>query len=277
MAGTLYLVATPIGNLEDITHRALRVLREVAVIAAEDTRLTRRLLAHYDLHTPLVSFHEHSTPAQTEKLVQALREGRSVALVSDAGTPGISDPARRLVERCAAECIPVSPIPGPSALTAALSASGFPAREVLFVGFLPSRGAERRTALDRLVAHADTVVLFEAPHRALRTLADLTERLPDRPAVACRELTKQFEEFRRGSLADLHAQFSAAPPRGELTLVIGPATNAAERLSDAQALARVRALRAQGRSLAAAVREISPLATASRQTLYRLALAQESS
>ncbi len=275
MAGTLYLVATPIGHLEDITHRALRVLREVAVIAAEDTRVTRRLLAHYDLHTPLVSYHEHSTPAQTEKLVRMLQRGDSMALVSDAGTPGISDPARRLVARCAEEGIAVSPIPGPSALTAALSASGFPALEVLFVGFLPSRGAERRAALERLAAHAGAVVLFEAPHRALRTLADLAEVVPDRAAVACRELTKRFEDIRRGQLAELHAHFAAAPPRGELTIVLGPADSETARLSDAEALARVRALRAQGQSLAAAVREVSPRATATRQALYRLAVERD--
>src|SRR3989440_7159239 len=169
--GCLYLVGTPIGNLEDITLRALRILKEVYKIACEDTRHTQKLLTHYDVHKPLVSYHEHNELTRAPELVVALEQGAKIALVSDAGTPGISDPGHRLVTLCLRHHIPVVPIPGPSALVAALAASGLPTEEFLFIGFLPPRAGARRKALDALKAESRTLIFYEAPHRVVETLA----------------------------------------------------------------------------------------------------------
>jgi 16S rRNA (cytidine1402-2'-O)-methyltransferase len=220
-SGTLYLVATPIGNLEDISLRALRVLGEAAVIAAEDTRHTRKLLSHHGIRARLVSLHEHNERARAPALVQRLLAGESIALVSDAGTPGLSDPGTDLVGAAAAAGVPIVPIPGPSAFLAALVASGLPASPVTFLGFLPVASGERRRALDALRSLPHTLVLFEAPHRLLRTLGDLTQVLGgERRAAVARELTKVHEEVFRGRLRETLDHFSATPPRGEFTLVI---------------------------------------------------------
>jgi 16S rRNA (cytidine1402-2'-O)-methyltransferase len=218
----LYLVATPIGNLEDITLRALRVLKEVDQIACEDTRHTQKLLSHYNIQKPLVSYHEHNELTRAPELVVAMEEGAQIALVSDAGVPLVSDPGYRLVTLCLRHRIPIVPIPGPSALLAALSASGLPNEEFLFAGFLPARTGERRRALERLRIEDRTIILYEAPHRIEETLVDAHEILGDRPACIAREVTKLHEEFRRGSLAELAASLSDKPARGEITLLIGP-------------------------------------------------------
>lgn len=220
--GTLFIVGTPIGNLEDITLRALRVLREVSLIAAEDTRVTRRLLTHFAISTPVTSYHEHSGSARLDRIVTALRDG-DVALVSDAGMPGISDPGFEFVSRVIAEQLPVVVVPGPSSVVAALAASGLPTESYLYLGFLPRRGADRRRALERVATVATTLVVFEAPHRLAASLADAASILGDRRAVVARELTKVHEQFHRGTLAELAAAFDREPPRGECTIVIGGA------------------------------------------------------
>jgi 16S rRNA (cytidine1402-2'-O)-methyltransferase len=220
--GCLYLVATPIGNLEDITLRALRILKEVDLIACEDTRQSQKLLQHYEIQKSLVSYHEHNELTRAPELVIELEQGAKVALVSDAGTPGISDPGHRLVALCLRHHLPVVPIPGPSALVAALAVSGLPSDEFLFVGFLPPRAGARRKALETLKAEPRTLVLYEAPHRIVETLSDAAEILGPRPAVLAREVTKIHEEFRRGHLGELLESAQKRAPRGEITLLIAP-------------------------------------------------------
>src|SRR5947208_8423224 len=222
-AGCLYLVGTPIGNLEDVTLRALRILKEVDQIACEDTRHTQKLLTHYDIHKPLVSYHEHNELTRAPELVVSLEQGAKIALVTDAGMPLVSDPGHRLVTLCLRHHIPVIPIPGPSALLAALSASGLPNEEFLFVGFLPARTGERRRALERLRIEDRTLILYEAPHRVAETIADAHEILGDRPACLAREVTKIHEEFRRATLSELSSSLEEKPVRGEITLLIGAA------------------------------------------------------
>jgi 16S rRNA (cytidine1402-2'-O)-methyltransferase len=219
--GCLYLVGTPIGNLEDITLRAIRILKEADRIACEDTRHTQKLLTHYDIHKPLISYHEHNEMTRAPELIVALEQGAKIALVSDAGTPLVSDPGHRLVTLCLRHQIPVVPIPGPSALLASLSASGLPNEEFLFVGFLPNRGGERRRALEHLRIEDRTIVLYEAPHRIAETVSDAKEILGDRPACLAREVTKLHEEFRRGKLSEISATLEERPARGEITLIIG--------------------------------------------------------
>jgi 16S rRNA (cytidine1402-2'-O)-methyltransferase len=220
--GCLYLVATPIGNLEDISLRALRVLKEADFIACEDTRQTMKLLSHYDIHTRLESYHEHNELTRAPELIIELEQGAKIALVSDAGTPVISDPGHRLVGLCLRHGIPVVPLPGPSALVAALAASGLATDEFVFLGFLPSRAGERRKALRALAAEPRTLVLYEAPHRLVDTLEDALEILGNKPVVVAREITKLHEEFLRGHLEDVIAQLRKKPPRGEITLLLGP-------------------------------------------------------
>jgi 16S rRNA (cytidine1402-2'-O)-methyltransferase len=221
--GCLYLVATPIGNLEDITLRALRVLKEADLIACEDTRQTQKLLQHYAIHKEMVSYHEHNELTRAPELVIQLEQGAQVALVSDAGTPVVSDPGHRLVVLCLRHHIPVVPIPGPSAFVAALAASGLPTDEFLFVGFLPPRAGARRKKLDALKSEARALVLYEAPHRLAETLSDAADLLGGRHAVVAREVTKIHEEFLRGTLAELRDAARERAPRGEITLLIGPA------------------------------------------------------
>jgi 16S rRNA (cytidine1402-2'-O)-methyltransferase len=221
--GCLYLVGTPIGNLEDITLRALRVLREADQIAAEDTRHTLKLLQHYEIARPLVSYHEHNEMTRAPELLIALEQGAKIALVSDAGMPLVSDPGHRLVALCLRHQIPVVPVPGPSALLAALSASGLPNEEFLFVGFLPQRSGERRRALERLRIEDRTIIFYEAPHRIAECVADAREILGDRPACLAREVTKLHEEFRRGKLSVIASSLDERPARGEITLLIGAA------------------------------------------------------
>jgi len=224
MPGTLFVVATPIGNLEDITSRALRVLREAALIAAEDTRHTGRLLAHFAIPTPTTSFYEQNEREKLPRLLERLRAGDNIALVSDAGTPAVSDPGYRLVQAAAAGGIRVEAIPGPSAILAALVASGLPTNAFTFLGFPPARAAARDRWLADLGARRETTIFFEAPHRVRATLEAAARILGSRPAAICRELTKLHEEVLRGPLADLVR--SLPNPRGEFTIVIGPAERA---------------------------------------------------
>lgn len=216
----LYLVSTPIGNLEDITLRALRVLKSVALIACEDTRHTRRLLDHFGISKPTISYHEHNEQARADELVQRLAAGESIAIVSDAGTPGISDPAYRIVLAAIERGIAVVPIPGAVALIAGLVASGLPTDSFLFAGFLPAKKMARRGRLEELKAERATLVFYEAPHRIRETLCDALEVFGDRQASLARELTKLHEQFLRGTLPELIAHFDEHQPRGEMTLVI---------------------------------------------------------
>jgi 16S rRNA (cytidine1402-2'-O)-methyltransferase len=258
--GGLYLVGTPIGNLEDITLRALRTLKEVDQIACEDTRHTQKLLSHYDIHKPLVSYHEHNELTRAPELVVALEQGAKIALVSDAGMPLVSDPGHRLVTLCLRHHIPVVPIPGPSALLASLSASGLPNEEFLFVGFLPARSGERRRALERLRIEDRTIILYEAPHRVAECIADAREVLGNRSACIAREVTKLHEEFRRGKLSELSTSLDERPARGEITLLIGP---------EAPADARTHANSTQ--SLADRVEELIRQAKLDRKEALKLA------
>ena len=225
MPGSLFVVATPIGNLEDISIRALRVLREAALIAAEDTRRTAKLLAHFEIRTPMVSLHEHNEHREAPRLVARLAQGDSIALVSDAGTPTISDPGRELVLTARKHGVPVVPIPGPSAVTAALAASGFSADRFLFLGFPPRSGQARQEWLEAVASEPGAVVCFEAPTRVQKTLADITAHIGIRPILACRELTKIHE-----SLVE-YTKNAVVPERGEFTVVIGPGTSSEARAS----------------------------------------------
>ena len=219
-SGTLYLVATPIGNLEDITLRALRVLRQADLLAAEDTRRTRRLLDHYEIARPLISYHDHNKQHRSAGLLEALLEGKSVALVSDAGTPGISDPAFYLVRLAVAHDLPVVPIPGPASPIAALVASGLPPDRFVFEGFLPVKAGKRRTRLKELAEESRTILLFESPHRLVRTLQEIREILGDREAAVARELTKKFEEISRGPVSQLLEKYAGKKPKGEIVIVL---------------------------------------------------------
>ncbi len=225
MDSALYVIATPIGNLEDITFRAIRILKESDVIACEDTRHTRKLLDHYGITTPMVSYHEHNEVERAAELLERLRSGQVVALVSDAGTPLISDPGYRVVNTVTAAGIPVVPVPGASALIAALSASGLPTDAFRFCGFLPHKSGQRRKAIEAVAGESATLVFYEAPHRIVEAVDDLRLVLGNRPAVLARELTKVHEEFLRGRLDDLAATLSAreSASRGEFTIMIGKA------------------------------------------------------
>ena len=258
--GCLYLVGTPIGNLEDITLRALRILKEADQIACEDTRHTQKLLAHNDIHKPLVSYHEHNEMTRAQELIMAMEQGAKIALVSDAGMPLVSDPGHRLVALCLRHQIPVVPIPGPSALLASLSASGMPTEEFLFVGFLPARSGERRRALERLRIEERTIILYEAPHRVAECIAEAMKILGDRPACLAREVTKLHEEFLRGRLSEIAAALEERPARGEITIILGP-PDAAERRSQ----------RDSAQSLAARVEELMHQAKLDRKEALKLA------
>ena len=236
MAGTLYLVATPIGNLADITHRALDILRNVSLIACEDTRHTRKLLQHYGLSTKTISYHEHNEQQRAQELVQKLQEGNDVAVVSDAGTPSISDPGFRVVRAAIENGIAIVPVPGPSALVSALVAAGLPTDEFFFGGFLPAKANARRARFTELKSVPGTLVFYEAPHRLAETLTDAREVLGEREAVVARELTKLHEEIKRGRLSELAKHYGTEEPRGEIVLLIDrnvlEETTANESISD---------------------------------------------
>src|SRR5829696_1554025 len=220
MPGTLYLVATPIGNLADITHRALQVLKDVDLIACEDTRHTRKLLQHYGITTKTISYHEHNEQQRANQLIDSLKQGSDIAVVSDAGTPSISDPGFRLVRAAIENEIRVVPVPGPSALISALIAAGLPTDEFFFAGFLPPRSNARRARLGELKSVPGTLIFYEAPHRLAAMLQDAHEILGEREAVVARELTKVHEEIRRGLLNELSRHYQNEEPRGEIVVLI---------------------------------------------------------
>ena len=279
LAPGLYLVATPIGNLEDLTRRAERVLADADLVLCEDRRVTGRLLQHLGLRRPLGLYHDHNAEAARPELLGRLRAGGSVALVSDAGTPAISDPGYKLVREAVAQGSVVFPVPGPSAALAALIASGLPTDRFLFQGFLPPRSAARRRVLGELAPVPATLVLFESTQRLADMLADAAAVLGSRPAAVARELTKLHEEFRRGALAELAAVYAAAgPPKGEAVVVIGPPAAEALAMDDAAVDGLLRAaLRLDKPRQAAAA--VAPAAGRSANELYRraLALARETS
>ena len=218
--GILYVVSTPIGNLEDITLRALRVLKEVDLIAAEDTRRTRQLLTHYGIHKPLISYHEYNRRMRGKTLLQELREGKSIALVTDAGTPGISDPGEDLVRGAIQESIPLVPIPGPAALVSALSVSGLPTESFLFYGFLPSKAAARKKWLASLKDRPETLVFYESPRRLGSLLEDAAQILGERRVVVAREMTKVYEEVYRGTITEVLDQLGGEEVKGEVTVIL---------------------------------------------------------
>jgi 16S rRNA (cytidine1402-2'-O)-methyltransferase len=218
-AGMLYLVSTPIGNMEDITFRALRILKEVDIIAAEDTRRTGLLLKHFHIKSSLESYHDYNKEKKTPHLLDLLSKGRSVAVVSDAGTPGISDPAYYLVKRAIEASVPISPIPGATAAMASIITSGLPTNRFVFEGFLPQK-KRRKKRLEQLKYETRTIILYESPHRLVRTLNDLLISLGDRQVAVCRELTKKFEEIIRGSLSEMVEIFNHRRVKGEIVLVI---------------------------------------------------------
>ena len=250
-----------------MTLRVLRVLREADKIAAEDTRHTRKLLSHYEIHTPLVSYHEHNKKEKTAVLINWLQNGQTIALVSDAGTPAISDPGEELVQAAIAGNIPVVSLPGPTALITALTASGLPVSPFAFYGFLPPRGKEKKGLLAKILAEDKTVVFYEAPHRLQKTLADLKEHDSNRQVVIARELTKMHEEYHRGTVAAMADYFAAVPPRGECTVILAAAPQTEQPPVDAEALAAE--LLAKGLSTGEAAREVARLTGLSRNEVYQ--------
>ena len=264
--GTLYVVATPIGNLEDLTPRAVRILGEISLIAAEDTRSTRKLLTYYGIHCRLVSFHEANKVARIPRLLEQL-ESMDIALVSEAGVPGVSDPGRELVAQASERGISVVPVPGPSAVTAALSVSGLPAGRFHFLGFLPSRSAGRRAALQS-AAGRETLVIFEAPHRLIACLKDMEEVLGDRRLTVCRELTKMYEEVFRGTVSEAAAHFEQ--PRGEFTLVVEGMPEVKPVPDISRAASELAELRSKGSRAREAVAQVAASSGLSRKQVYRL-------
>jgi len=273
MTGRLYVVATPIGNLEDMTYRAVRVLREAGLIACEDTRQTRKLLDHYGIQKPTVSYHEHNEAERAAELAERLAAGEVIALVSDAGVPLVSDPGYRLVRAAIEMGITVEPIPGPSAALAALSASGLPTDAFHFGGFLPAKSGQRLHALQKLCEEQATLIFFEAPHRIVETLEAVEQALGPRPVVVARELTKVHEEFLRGTPAEVRAQLLGRDAvKGEITLLIGKAVAP---VADATPLAEaVEALQRAGASRMDAIKQVARKRGLSKREVYDRLLAE---
>lgn len=277
-AGTLYLSATPIGNLEDMTYRAVRILAEVELIAAEDTRHTRKLLAHYDIHTRLTSYHEHNKFTKGPELITYLLAGHDLVCVSDAGLPGIADPGSHLAELAIAEGIRVTPLPGANAALSALICSGLDTTRFSFVGFLPKTSKKRREMLEEVCQHRETLIFYEAPHHLKGTLREIAAVLGEnRTAAAARELTKKFEEFRRGTLRELLDYFTAHEPRGEFVLIVSGADESAaagsqlaeQVLSPAAFVAK---RMAEGMDKKTAMREAAKALGMSRRDVYQALL-----
>jgi 16S rRNA (cytidine1402-2'-O)-methyltransferase len=277
MPGTLYVVATPIGNLADITHRALQVLTKVNLIACEDTRHTRKLLQHYGIATKTVSYHEHNEKQRAEELIEALQKGSDVAVVSDAGTPAISDPGFRLVRAAIENEITVVPVPGASAVITALVAAGLPTDEFFFAGFLPSRTGARQSRLRELASIPATLIFYEAPHRLAATLKDAHSILGERDAVVARELTKLHEEVRRGKLSELSEHYSNKEARGEIVLIVDKTTFAAGVSTfkgELSIVAIVERYEAEGLDHRAALKKAARDLGLSRAAAYRQLLAE---
>jgi 16S rRNA (cytidine1402-2'-O)-methyltransferase len=268
--GTLYVVPTPIGNLEDITLRALRVLHEVTLIAAEDTRTTGRLLAHYEIDTPQISYHEHNKIARLDRVLEALAAG-DVALVSDAGTPGLSDPGYELIRAALDAGVRVEPLPGASAVIPAVVASGLPTDSFTYLGFLPRRSGARRNALEAVRDAPRTLVMYESPHRLLAALEDVRDVLGEREVCVARELTKLYEEFWRGPVGEAIAHFTETPPRGEITLVVeGAGRGPEEAWPEADVRAAFAEQMAGGLSRSAAAKAVSEESGWPRRKVYDL-------
>jgi 16S rRNA (cytidine1402-2'-O)-methyltransferase len=280
MTGTLFIVATPIGNLEDVTQRALRVLRDADVIACEDTRHTRKLLNHFGIATRTVSYHEHNERERAAELCRLLAEGKNVALVSDAGTPLISDPGFRVVSAAIERSIQILSVPGAAAFVAALALSGLPTDQFLFAGFLPARATARRAKLEELRAIPATLIFYEAPHRIAATLKDAADIFGNRRAVVARELTKLHEEIIRGSLPELAEQFASKIAKGEIVLLIdaeshGMSKDESESASPTKLAARVRELEEQGTSAKEALKLAARELGLKRSEAYRMMVAQK--
>ena len=279
MTGMLYLCATPIGNLGDITYRAVEMLRAADVIAAEDTRHTRGLLAHYDIHTPMTSYHEHNKEEKGAELIARMRAGETVVCVSDAGLPGIADPGGDLARRAIAEGIPVTPLPGANAALSALICAGLPLEGFTFVGFLPRKEKKRGELLARIAAYPETLIFYEAPHRLRETLAALTAKLgAERRACAARELTKKFEELRRTTLGDLLAHYREHEPRGEFVLIVAGADESAVVADAAEEMSlteRYAAHIAKGLDKKEAMRRTAQELGISRRAVYQALLAED--
>ncbi len=270
VAGTLYIVATPIGNLEDITLRALRILKEVDLVAAEDTRHTRKLLTHYNIPTRLTSYHDHSESTKAPVLVETLSAGKNIALVSDAGTPCISDPGYRLVKGAVEADISVVPIPGPSMLTALMSVGDLPTDRFAFEGFLPAKKGQRQRMLRELCHEKRSLIFYESPHRLLSTLADLGHIFGDRRVVLGRELTKQFEEILRGPISTVRRVFQNRPVRGEVALVVEGWDGKEGDALEQSAAELMQQLLADGVGLKEAVRAVSEACQISKRDVYAL-------
>ena len=277
--GRLSLCATPIGNLADITYRAVETLRTADVIAAEDTRHTRGLLAHYDIHTPMTSYHEHNKEEKGAELIERLCAGETIVCVSDAGLPGIADPGGDLARRAIAEGIPVTPLPGANAALSALICAGLPLEGFTFVGFLPRKEKKRREVLARVAAYPETLIFYEAPHRLRETLAALAAALgAQRRACAARELTKKFEEFRRTTLGELLAHYREHEPRGEFVLVVAGADESAAAADDVAEMTlteRYAAHIAKGLDKKEAMRRTAQELGISRRDVYQAVLAED--
>ncbi|MGA1408846.1 MAG: 16S rRNA (cytidine(1402)-2'-O)-methyltransferase [Prochlorotrichaceae cyanobacterium] len=270
---TLYIVATPIGNLEDITYRSLRILRSVSVIAAEDTRHTGKLLQHFQITTPQISYHEHNTQQRIPQFIQRLEQGETIALVTDAGVPGISDPGLELVQACIEAGIPITPIPGACAIITALCAAGLPTDRFVFEGFLPAKTKARRDRLDTLLRETRTLIFYESPHRLRAMLADLATAFgPDRSLVLCRELTKLHEEFWRGTIAAALEHYQDQDPQGEYTIVVDGVVLEPIVWSEEALVDELKRLLAQGLSRADACRQLAATSQRSRRDLYQLSL-----
>lgn len=273
MEGKLYLVATPIGNLEDISFRALKILKEVDIIAAEDTRHTRKLLNHFEIKTPLTSYYEHNKRVKGEYILSLLIEGKQVALVSDAGMPGISDPGEDIVREAVSAGISVCALPGPNAALTALVISGLPSARFVFEGFLPRGKKERKAILNKLCTEQRTMIFYEAPHRLTETLKELEEFFGERKAVAAREITKKFEETVRGSLKELVNYFTNNLPRGEFTLVVAGAPQEAVEAPDLRQLKEeIDRLVAAGMPKKEAIKEVAHRNHIPKRTVYDLSL-----
>lgn len=275
--GNLYLCATPIGNLEDITFRALKTLEEVHIIAAEDTRRTKKLLTHFNIKNSLISYHRFNKESQGRILMNMLLEGKNIALVSDAGMPGISDPAYELVREAVDNDINIIPIPGASALTAALAASGLRTDAFYFQGFLPRKKRERINTLEELAELEATLVLYEAPHRLAETLRDMSQVMGNRKAAAARELTKKHEEFKRGTLEELAQHFISVQVKGEITLIVeGASHEEKEEEAGLEALAReVLENVSRGASKKEEMKRLAGRTGISKKELYKAVLEQE--
>ncbi len=272
---TLYIVPTPIGNLEDITLRALRILREVSLIAAEDTRTTRVLLQHYEIHTPLTSYHEHNKLAKLDAIFTALETG-DVALVSDAGTPGISDPGYELIRQAIEQGIRVEVLPGASAITTALVGSGLPTDGFVYLGFLPRKDRALHDFLESVALERRTLIAYESPNRLIDTLKIIQAVFGERQICVARELSKKFEEFQRGTVTDVLAHFSQQPPRGEIVLLIAGAPQIAPVVWDEGQIRAALADRlAAGDSLSAAARALAAESGWERRAIYNLGLHNE--